>query len=248
MDGDGGAAGVAAGPAPAGPVGWWPLRHVGPERPVPPRHQPQQPPQAAAGPERTRHHRAQREANAAGSGGRAARQRPPGQGHHRRQQAPAQVPGRHDQGQAGEIPPEPAGQTGGLLRAFGHRGGPHPEAAPVRLAQEDGVGAVQALHSEQARAPGHGSHHQAGQEDGGLREPGGMGHPRGSYPRASGAAESRTDPSSTGHPGLRAGADRGQGHPAPSPGVHALQRGLRRRPDGGAHPAVGGGGSSRRAP
>ena len=42
-----------------------------------------------------------------------------------------------------------------------------------------------------------------------------------------------------GHPGLRAGAGRGQGHPDPPAGVPRLQRRLRRRPDGRAPAAVG---------
>ena len=41
------------------------------------------------------------------------------------------------------------------------------------------------------------------------------------------------------HPGLRAGAGRGQGHPDPPAGVHRLQRRLRRRPDGRPPAAVG---------
>ena len=40
------------------------------------------------------------------------------------------------------------------------------------------------------------------------------------------------------HPGLRAGADRGQGHSAASAGLRGLQRRLRRRPDGRARAAV----------
>ena len=44
-----------------------------------------------------------------------------------------------------------------------------------------------------------------------------------------------------GHPGLRAGADRGQGDPAASAGLRRLQRRLRRRPDGRARAAVAGG-------
>ena len=70
---------------------------------------------------------------------------------------------------------------------------------------------------------------------------GGLGHPRGGHPRASGAAEPRADAASSRHPGLRAGADRGQGDPAPSAGLHRLQRRLRRRPDGGPRAAVAGG-------
>ena len=44
--------GHSAGPAPDGPARRWPFRHLGPERPVPTRHQPEQPPQAASGPRR----------------------------------------------------------------------------------------------------------------------------------------------------------------------------------------------------
>ncbi len=82
VDGADRAAGAAAGPASAGAAGWRPLRDVGSERSVPPRHQPQQPPAPPARAQRARHHRAQREAHAAGIGGRAARQRPPRPRHH----------------------------------------------------------------------------------------------------------------------------------------------------------------------
>ena len=47
----------------------------------------------------------------------------------------------------------------------------------------------------------------------------------------------RADAASARHPGVRAGAGRGQGDPDPSAGLHRVQRGLRRRPDGGPHPA-----------
>ena len=50
--------------------------------------------------------------------------------------------------------------------------------------------------------------------------------------------EPRADLASAGYPGVRAGADRGQGDPAASAGLHRLQRRLRRRPDGGACAAV----------
>ena len=49
------------------------------------------------------------------------------------------------------------------------------------------------------------------------------------------------DASPSGHPGVRAGARRGQGDPDPSARLHRVQRGLRRRPDGRAHPARAGG-------
>ena len=50
--------------------------------------------------------------------------------------------------------------------------------------------------------------------------------------------EPRADPASPRHPGVRAGADRGQGDPAASAGLRGVQRRLRRRPDGRAHSAV----------
>jgi DNA-directed RNA polymerase subunit beta' len=56
--------GDPARPAPAGPAGERQLRHVGPQRPVPPHHQPQQPPQEAGRPQRARGHHPQREADA----------------------------------------------------------------------------------------------------------------------------------------------------------------------------------------
>ena len=89
--------------------------------------------------ERAGHHRAQRKAHAAGSRGCAARQRPPRTGDHRHQQAAAQVTGRHDQGQAGPLPAEPARQARRLLGPFGHRGRPDAAPAPVRSAEEDGA-------------------------------------------------------------------------------------------------------------
>mgnify|MGYP003694590417 CR=1 FL=1 len=84
-------AGDPARAAPAGAARRRPLRHLGPQRPLPPRHQPQQPAEAADRAARARHHRAQREAHAAGVGRRAVRQRPPRPRHHRRQQASAEV-------------------------------------------------------------------------------------------------------------------------------------------------------------
>ncbi len=69
------------------------------------------------------------------------------------QQAPAEVAGRHDQGQAGPLPPEPAGQARRLLGPFGHRGRPDAAPAPVRPAEEDGAGAVQAVHLPEAADP-----------------------------------------------------------------------------------------------
>ena len=81
-------------------------------------------------------------------------------------------------------------------------------------------------------------HHQGRQADGGEGASRGVGHPGGSDPRAPGHAEPGADAAPPGHPGLRARADRGQGDPAAPAGLHRLQRGLRRRPDGRARPAV----------
>ena len=60
------------------------------------------------------------------------------------------------------------------------------------------------------------------------RRPAGLGRARRGHPGAPGAAEPGADPAPPGHPGLRAGAGRGQGHPGPPAGLHRLQRRLRR--------------------
>ena len=59
MDDPGRGAGHPAGYPPHGAAGRRPFRHLRPERPVPPGHQPQQPPQTAAGAGRAGYHRAQ---------------------------------------------------------------------------------------------------------------------------------------------------------------------------------------------
>ena len=69
--------------------------------------------------------------------------------------------------------------------------------------------------------------------------PGRVGRARRGHHRAPGAAQPRADPAPPRHPGVRAAAGRGQGHPDPPAGLHRVQRGLRRRPDGGAPAAVG---------
>jgi DNA-directed RNA polymerase subunit beta' len=92
------AAGAAAGLRPLVPLDGGRFATSGPERPVPPRHQPQQPSEASARAEGAGNHRPQRKAHAAGSRRLAAGQRPSRQGDDRRQQASAEVAGRHDQG------------------------------------------------------------------------------------------------------------------------------------------------------
>ena len=81
-------------------------------------------------------------------------------------------------------------------------------------------------------------HREAGEETGREGEPGSLGYPRRGDSRASGAAQPCADPPPPRHPGVRAGADRGQGYPASSAGLCGVQRRLRRRPDGRARSAV----------
>ena len=230
--------GHSAGAASARPARRRPVRDLGPERSLSPRHQPQQPVEEAHGAEGARRHHPQREAHASGSGRCAVRQRPPRPRAARREQPSAEVAVRHVEGQAGAVPSEPARQARRLLGPFRHRRRTGAEAAPVRAAEEDGARAVQAVHLQQARRARARRHHQAGEGDGRAAEARGVGHPRRSHQGASGSAEPRADAASPGHPGVRAGARRRQGHPDSSAGLHRVQRGLRRRPDGGAHSAV----------
>ena len=144
-------------------------------------------------------------------------------------------------GKQGQIPPEPAREARRLLGALGHRGGPEPEAAPVRPAEADGPRALQAVHHEPARRAQGRSEHQGGEEDGRVDDPGGLGRARGGHRRASGALEPGADTAPSRHPGVRAGPGRGQGDPGASAGLSRLQRRLRRRPDGRAPSALRGG-------
>ncbi len=215
-------AGDPAGIAPAGAARRRPLRNLGPQRSLPPRDQPQQPAEAADRAARARHHRAQRKAHAAGGGRRAVRQRPARPHHYRREQAPAQITERHAEGQAGPVPPEPVGQARRLLGPFGHRRRAGTEIAPVRAAEEDGARTVQAVHLLQARTLRPRQHDQGGKAHGRERAAGGLGHPRRGDPRAPGVAEPRPDLAPPRHSGVRAGADRRQGDPAASAGLHRL--------------------------
>ena len=119
--------------------------------------------------------------------------------------------------------------------------GPGVEAAPVRAAEEDGARTVQAVHLLEARTLRPGEHDQGRQAHGREGTARGVGHPRRGDPRAPGLAEPRSDLAPPRHPGVRAGADRGQGDPAAPAGLHRVQRRFRRRPDGGARAAVAGG-------
>ena len=76
------------------------------------------------------------------------------------QQPPAQVAHRHDQGQAGPLPREPAGQARRLLGPQRDRRRSRPAAAPVRPAEEDRAGAVPAVHHPPAQGAGPRRHDQ----------------------------------------------------------------------------------------
>jgi DNA-directed RNA polymerase subunit beta' len=91
------------------------------------------------------------------------------------QQPSPQVPLRHHRGQTGALPAKPVGQTGGLLRAFGDRGGAQPAHAPVWPAQRDGHRAVPALCHPQIDQAGHCQQHQGRQKDDPKQRPAGLG-------------------------------------------------------------------------
>ena len=229
-----GRAGHSAGAPPDGAARRRPVRDERPERPLPPRHQPEQPAEAAARPRRARDHRQQREAHAPGGRRRAVRQRSPRSRGDRPGQPAAQVALRHAEGQAGSLPPEPARQARRLLGPLGDRRRAEPEAPPVRAAEAHGARALQAVHHEPARRAQGRPEHQGGEEDGRVDDPRGLGRPRGGHRRAPGAPEPRADAAPPRHPGVRAGARRGQGDPGAPARVPGVQRRLRRRPDGRA--------------
>ena len=110
--------------------------------------------------------------------------------------------------------------------------GPGPEAAPVRPAQEDRARAVPAVHHPPAERAGPRRHDQVCQEDARAAQRRGVGHSRRSHPQPPGAFEPGPDVAPHGHPGVRAGAGRGQRDPDPSARLQGIQRRLRRRPDG----------------
>ena len=74
----------------------------------------------------------------------------------------------HAEGQAGPLPPEPAGQARGLFRPLCYRGGAGAEDVPVRPAQGNGAGTVQALCDEGPCGKGHRQQYQIGPQNGGA--------------------------------------------------------------------------------
>ena len=241
VDGPRGDPGHPAGASPDGSARRRPLRHERPERPLPARDQPEQPPQAAARPRRARDHRQQREADAAGGRRRPVRQRAPRSRGDGPGQPGAEVALRHAQGQAGPLPPEPARQARRLLGPVRDRLGPDAQAAPVRPAEAHGARALQAVHHEPARRAEVRPEHQGGEEVRRLDGTRGLGRPRGGHRRAPGSPEPRADAAPPRDPGVRARPRRGQGDPDPSARLSRVQRGLRRRPDGRPPAALRGG-------
>ena len=83
-----------------------------------------------------------------------------------------------------------------------------------------------------------GPEHQVGQAHGRAASPAGVGRARGRHQGAPRAPQPGPHAAPPRHPGLRARAGGGQGHPDPPARLHRLQRRLRRRPDGRAPAAV----------
>ena len=69
-------------------------------------------------------------------------------------------------GKQGRFRQKPAGQACRLLRSFGHRRRPPAQAAPVRPAEADGAGALQAVRDEAPGGSQPRAEHQVGQADG----------------------------------------------------------------------------------
>ncbi len=106
--------------------------------------------------------------------------------------------------------------------------GPAAQAAPVRSAQADGARAVQAVRDQAPDRPRSLAEHQGRQARRRAHASRGLGRARGDHPRASRAAQPCAHAAPSRHPGLRASARRGQGHPAAPARLRRVQRGLRR--------------------
>ena len=83
-------------------------------------------------------------------------------------------------------------------------------------------------------------HHQTGKRVSGGAGSNRVGHSGRRDPRTSGHAEPRSHASPLGHSGFRTCTGGRKGYSHPSAGLHGVQRGLRRRPDGCADSAVTG--------
>ena len=240
---------IPPGPPAAGAARRRPLRDLGPERPLPARHQPQQPAEAPDGAQRARHHHPQREAHAAGGRRRAVRQRPPRPRDHRSEQAPAQVALRHAEGQAAAASARTCSASASTTRvARSSSSAPScactSAACPRRWRSSCSSPSSTTSSKSAASSPPSRARRRWWRRrrpevwdilDEVIRE-----HPV-LLNRAPDAAPPR-------HPGLRADPHRRQGDPAAPARLRRLQRRLRRRPDGRARAALGrGAGRSARA-
>ena len=151
-----------------------------------------------------------------------------------------QVPVGHAEGQAGPVPPEPARQARRLLGPFGHR-----RSAPPCKLHQCGLPKLMALELFKPFVMKRLVDLELAQN---IKSAKRMVERR--RPQVWDVLEEviKEHPvllnraptlHRLGHPGLRAGAGRGQGHPDPPAGLHRLQRRLRRRPDGRPPAAVG---------
>ena len=117
--------------------------------------------------------------------------------------------------------------------------GPELKLHQCGLPKKDGARFVRAVHHPPAQRPRLRAHRAQREEDDRAPDAGSLGHPRRSHARTSRAAQSRADAASIVDPGIRAAAHRGRSDPHSSARLHRLQRGLRRRPNGGARAAFG---------
>ena len=157
-------------------------------------------------------------------------------GQRRAGQPRPEVTERHAQGQAGPLPPEPAGQARGLLRPIGDRvrpvAAPAPGGLPKLMALELFKPFIMSRLVERKAVE-----HQGGQEDGRLDGPRGLGRARGGHPRAPRAARTARR-RCTAWASRRSSRCWSRARRSRSPaGLSRVQRGLRRRPDGGPPPA-----------
>jgi DNA-directed RNA polymerase subunit beta' len=111
-----------------------------------------------------------------------------------------------------------------LFRSLSDRCRSDAQTASVRSAEEDGTGAFQAVYFLEAANARRGHNDQSCEAPGRAGRCGSLGYSRRRNSRAPGHVEPRADPAQARHPGIRAGAHRGQGHPAASARLYGVQR------------------------
>ena len=163
------------------------------ERSLSPGHQPQQPAEEADGTARAGRHRAQRKAHAAGSCGRAVRQRPPRPRAARHQQPPAEVALSDTlKGKQGRFRQNLLGKRVDYSGRSVIVVGPELKLNQCGLPKKMALELFKPFIYHKLEAAGSLHDHQAGQGNGRAAGAGGLGHPRRRHPRASGPAEPRS--------------------------------------------------------